>query len=113
MDSCLAPPAALGTDAWSTEKFYVLGTLLSMQVPFIGLQPLHTAEHMLAFCVFLACQLVAAAQYVKSRLSRGEDYRLVARTVLLTTTAVATLLLAGLSTLGYIRPLSTRLGRKR
>lgn len=30
------------------SSFYVLGTLMSMQIPFVGFQPTRTSEHMAA-----------------------------------------------------------------
>ncbi|CAL1277929.1 unnamed protein product [Larinioides sclopetarius] len=57
--------------AYST--LYCLGTLLSMQISFVGFQPVQSSEHMAALGVFGLCQLYAFADYVSSRLSK-EDY---------------------------------------
>ena len=37
----------------SYSTFYVLGTLSSMQIPFVGFQPLRTSEHMAALGFFI------------------------------------------------------------
>lgn len=54
--------------AYST--LYCLGTLLSMQISFVGFQPVQSSEHMAALGVFGLCQLHAFADYVSSRMSR-------------------------------------------
>lgn len=36
----------------SYTTFYILGLLLSMQIPFVGFQPIRTSEHMAAGGVF-------------------------------------------------------------
>ena len=33
-------------------SWYAIGTLSSMQVPFVGFQPVRTSEHMGALCMF-------------------------------------------------------------
>lgn len=54
--------------AYSTV--YVLGTVLSMQIPFVGFQPVQTSEHMTSLGVFGLCQLLAFFEFVKSKMSR-------------------------------------------
>ncbi|CAD5227448.1 unnamed protein product [Bursaphelenchus okinawaensis] len=60
--------------AYST--FYPLATLLSMQIPFVGFQPVSTSEHVGAFGVFGLIQLYAFNLYVKSKLS-DHDYSVI------------------------------------
>ncbi len=43
--------------------FYTLGTLFSMQIAFVGFQPVSTSEHMLAFLVFCLLQAVIVFRY--------------------------------------------------
>lgn len=50
-------------------SWYAVGTLSSMQVPFVGFQPVRTSEHMAALGVFGLLQIVAFAQLVRSHLS--------------------------------------------
>ncbi|KAJ1964137.1 oligosaccharyl transferase stt3 subunit [Dipsacomyces acuminosporus] len=50
--------------AYST--FYVLGTLASMQIPFVGFQPTFTSEHMAALGTFGLIQLVGFANFART-----------------------------------------------
>jgi len=53
--------------AYSTV--YCLGTILSMQIAFVGFQPIQSSEHMGALGVFGLCQLLAFYNYTKARLT--------------------------------------------
>ncbi|KAF8323525.1 oligosaccharyl transferase STT3 subunit [Cantharellus anzutake] len=48
------------------SSWYAVGTLASMQVPFVGFQPVSTSEHMAALGVFGLLQLVAFTELVRS-----------------------------------------------
>ncbi|CAO1617776.1 unnamed protein product [Sympodiomycopsis kandeliae] len=50
----------------SYSSYYVIGTLASMQVPFVGHNPVTTSEHMAPMGVFGLLQLVAFAEFVRS-----------------------------------------------
>lgn len=63
------------------SSFYPLATLLSMQIPFVGYQPVSTSEHAGAFGVFGLIQLVAFAVYVRSKLSE-ENFQIILRSIL-------------------------------
>lgn len=54
--------------AYSTV--YCLGTILSMQISFVGFQPVQSSEHMAALGVFGLCQLHAFIDYVRSRIPK-------------------------------------------
>lgn len=56
--------------AYSTV--YCIGTILSMQISFVGFQPVQSSEHMLAFGVFGLCQLHALVDFVRSKLSKEQ-----------------------------------------
>lgn len=56
--------------AYSTV--YCVGTILSMQISFVGFQPVQSSEHMLAFGTFGLCQLLAFVEYMKSKLSKEQ-----------------------------------------
>ena len=56
--------------AYST--YYAIGTLASMNVPFVGFQPIRTSEHMSALGVFGLLQLVAFVQLVRTHLPRKQ-----------------------------------------
>ncbi|XP_015905208.1 dolichyl-diphosphooligosaccharide--protein glycosyltransferase subunit STT3A [Parasteatoda tepidariorum] len=91
--------------AYST--LYCLGTLLSMQISFVGFQPVQSSEHMAALGVFGLCQLHAFADYVKSRLSY-ENYRVLIQAVY-TIAAVAFIAVATVLTFtGKISPWTGR-----
>ena len=51
------------------SSWYAIGTLASMQVPFVGFQPVRTSEHMAALGVFGLLQLVAFTDLVRSHVS--------------------------------------------
>jgi len=53
--------------AYSTV--YCIGTILSMQISFVGFQPVQTSEHMAALGVFGLCQIHAFVDYLRYRLS--------------------------------------------
>ncbi|KAI8629360.1 glycosyltransferase family 66 protein [Xylariaceae sp. FL1651] len=46
--------------------WYALGTLASMQIPFVGFLPVRTSEHMPALGIFGFLQLIAFLEYVRS-----------------------------------------------
>ncbi|KRX24858.1 Protein argonaute-2 [Trichinella nelsoni] len=46
---------------------YTLGTILSMQIPFVGFQPVSTSEHMAALGVFGIVQIYAFFAYLRSK----------------------------------------------
>uniref|UniRef100_A0A7M4EA42 Dolichyl-diphosphooligosaccharide--protein glycosyltransferase subunit STT3B n=1 Tax=Crocodylus porosus TaxID=8502 RepID=A0A7M4EA42_CROPO len=56
--------------AYST--FYIVGLILSMQIPFVGFQPIRTSEHMAAAGVFALLQAYAFLQYLRDRLTKQE-----------------------------------------
>lgn len=72
--------------AYST--LYCVGTVLSMQISFVGFQPVQSSEHMLALGTFGLCQLYAFTQYLRSKLSPA-NFELMFKA--LVTTLLATL----------------------
>lgn len=56
--------------AYST--LYCVGTILSMQISFVGFQPVQSSEHMLALGVFGLCQILAVVDYLRSKLKQDE-----------------------------------------
>ncbi|KAK3693859.1 glycosyltransferase family 66 protein [Podospora appendiculata] len=54
--------------------WYALGTLASMQIPFVGFLPVKTSEHMPALGIFGFLQLVAFLSYVRSAIP-GRQYQ--------------------------------------
>lgn len=77
--------------AYST--FYIFGTLLSMQIPFVGFQPVHTAEHLLAMATFVGLQLFALSLWSREHLQPGAAATLSNALVAAAVTAFASLVL--------------------
>lgn len=50
--------------------WYILGLLLSMQIPFVGFLPLKTSEHMAALGMFGLSQIYAFVLFVQSRVTK-------------------------------------------
>lgn len=91
--------------AFST--LYCIGTILSMQISFVGFQPVHSSEHMLAFGTFGLCQLHALVDYVKSKLSK-EHFDVLFKTIA-SSVGIGALVIFGLLTLsGKISPWTGR-----
>ncbi|GAB1599309.1 dolichyl-diphosphooligosaccharide--protein glycosyltransferase subunit STT3B-like [Argonauta hians] len=87
--------------------FYIVGLLLSMQIPFVGFQPIRTSEHMAAAGVFALLNAYAALRYIQSVLSKSEFryffiISIIAAAGLVFTTVV------GLTWAGFIAPWSGR-----
>ncbi|KAJ1882626.1 oligosaccharyl transferase stt3 subunit [Coemansia sp. RSA 1722] len=64
------------------SSFYAIGTLASMQIPFVGFQPTFTSEHMAALGTFGLIQLVAFANYVRT-LIPSNHFRILLRGAIL------------------------------
>uniref|UniRef100_A0A914LVN6 Dolichyl-diphosphooligosaccharide--protein glycosyltransferase subunit STT3A n=1 Tax=Meloidogyne incognita TaxID=6306 RepID=A0A914LVN6_MELIC len=86
---------------------YTLGTILSMQIPFVGFQPVSTSEHMGAFGVFGLCQIVAFASWMRSKMT-ADRFQLVLRSVLLVFGGAAFLALIVATFLHKIAPWTGR-----
>ncbi|EUB64369.1 Dolichyl-diphosphooligosaccharide--protein glycosyltransferase subunit STT3A [Echinococcus granulosus] len=56
--------------------FYCIGTLLSMQISFVGFLPILSSEHMGALGVFGLCQIVAFANYLRTRTTEDRFYQI-------------------------------------
>lgn len=48
---------------------YSVGTILSMQIPFVGFAPVETSEHMAALGVFGLCQILAFVHYLQANMT--------------------------------------------
>ncbi|CAL2035993.1 unnamed protein product [Caenorhabditis brenneri] len=91
----------------SYTSFYCLATILSMQVPFVGFQPVRTSEHMPAFGVFGILQIVALMHYARNRITRQQFMTLFVGglTILV---GLAIVVYFALVWGGYVAPLSGR-----
>ncbi|XP_033732994.1 dolichyl-diphosphooligosaccharide--protein glycosyltransferase subunit STT3B-like [Pecten maximus] len=87
--------------------FYIVGLLLSMQIPFVGFQPIKTSEHMASAGVFALLYAYAILRYVQSFLTKAEFKMF----FFLSATAAAGIIflaVVGLTWAGYIHPWSGR-----
>lgn len=91
----------------SYSTFYVLGTLASMTVPFVGFQPTFTSEHMPALGVFGLLQLCAAANVVRGLID-SDKFKLFIKLSIATLSVAAFGVLLALSAAGKISPLGGR-----
>lgn len=112
--------------AYST--FYVLGTLMSMQIPFVGFQPTRTSEHMaalgkvvniigilymfywlwwLSLGVFGLCQIMGFVELLRSHL-QAKQFQTVLKALVLSTFVLGFAALVGLTYAGYIAPWTGR-----
>lgn len=89
------------------SSFYILGTLASMQIPFVGFQPTRTSEHMAAFGIFGLIQLIAFARLIESHLPSKQFQRLLQVSVV-GLFALGFVALVGLTVGGYIAPWTGR-----
>ncbi|XP_033624220.1 dolichyl-diphosphooligosaccharide--protein glycosyltransferase subunit STT3B-like [Asterias rubens] len=87
--------------------FYILGTVFSMQVPFVGFQPVRTSEHMAAAGTFALLQAYAFLKYVQEFLSKKE-FRALFFFGVVGTAGVVFLAVVLLTYAGYIAPWSGR-----
>ncbi|KAK7091614.1 dolichyl-diphosphooligosaccharide--protein glycosyltransferase subunit STT3A [Littorina saxatilis] len=91
--------------AYSTV--YTVGTLLSMQISFVGFQPVQSSEHMAALGVFGLCQIWGFVDYLRSKLSY-EQFTLLFRSLVLLTGTIAFGAAAVATAMGKISPWTGR-----
>jgi dolichyl-diphosphooligosaccharide---protein glycosyltransferase len=89
------------------SSWYVVGTLASMQVPFVGFQPVTTSEHMAALGVFGLLQLVAFTELVRSHVS-SKQFQSLLRTVAVTVGLLGFTTVVVLTMKGWIAPWTGR-----
>lgn len=91
----------------SYSTFYVLGTLASMTIPFVGFQPTFTSEHMPALGVFGLLQLCAAANVIRGFMDY-DKFKLFIKLSIASISAAGFGVLFALSAAGKISPLGGR-----
>ncbi|KIJ65465.1 glycosyltransferase family 66 protein [Hydnomerulius pinastri MD-312] len=89
------------------SSWYAIGTLASMQVPFVGFQPVRTSEHMAALGVFGLLQIVAFAQLVRAHVSSKQFQGLLFASVV-SAGAIGFFAIVGLTYKGWIAPWTGR-----
>lgn len=91
----------------SYSAWYVIGTIASMQVPFVGFLPLRTSEHMAALGVFGLLQLVAFVEIVR-KLVPGKQFQLLLRAFVVLAFVASFSVLVLLTFSGWIAPWTGR-----
>ncbi|RJE21424.1 oligosaccharyl transferase [Aspergillus sclerotialis] len=91
----------------SYTTWYALGTLASMQIPFVGFLPIRNSDHMSALGVFGLVQLVAFADFVRGFLP-GKQFQRLLTSMIIITFGVGLVGLIGLTVSGVIAPWSGR-----
>lgn len=91
----------------SYTTFYILGLLFSMQIPFVGFQPIRTSEHMAASGVFALLMAVATLRYLQTVLSKAE-FKYVFTVGALVAALLVFLTVVALTYAGVIAPWSGR-----
>lgn len=88
--------------------FYVLGTLASMTIPFVGLMPSRSNEHMASMGVFCLLQLMALSETVKRLVDDEAHFRRLTRTLIIAVSGILLAGLVGLTLSGHIAPWTGR-----
>jgi dolichyl-diphosphooligosaccharide--protein glycosyltransferase len=91
----------------SYTSWYALGTLASMQIPFVGFLPIRSSEHMSALGVFGLLQLVAFVDWVRAQLP-GKQFQTLLRALVLFIFVVGVGGLVLLTVTGVIAPWTGR-----
>ncbi|KAF2480516.1 Oligosaccharyl transferase STT3 subunit-domain-containing protein [Neohortaea acidophila] len=91
----------------SYTTWYALGTLASMQVPFVGFLPIRSSDHMSALGVFGLLQLVGFTEWVRTQLP-SKQFQTLLRALVLIVFALAFGFLVLLTVSGTIAPWSGR-----
>jgi len=91
--------------AYSTV--YVLGTLLSMQIRFVGFQAVQSSEHMAAAFVFVVLQLYAVFGFLKHNLT-PQLYNFVSNVLTIALAGLTTIVCGMLYASGYVTPWTGR-----
>lgn len=69
------------------SAFYVLGTLLAMQIPFVGFQAVTSSEHLASHAVFVFLQGYVFTEWIKSTIGQ-ERFKNLAKLALIAIGAV-------------------------
>jgi len=91
--------------AYSTV--YCIGTILSMQISFVGFQPVQTSEHMAALGIFGLCQIHAFVDYLRYRLSPSY-FEILFKSLIVMSATVAAIIAGILTITGKVAPWTGR-----
>ncbi|XP_058961163.1 dolichyl-diphosphooligosaccharide--protein glycosyltransferase subunit STT3B [Pocillopora verrucosa] len=87
--------------------FFIMGLLMSMQVPFVGFQPIRTSEHMAAAGTFALLQAYAFLVYVRSKVS-WTDFKNIFVFAVVAVAGLVFVAVIFLTYAGYVAPWSGR-----
>lgn len=87
--------------------WYSIGTLASMQIPFVGFLPIRSNDHMAALGVFGLLQLVAVGDYIRRNVST-EQFKTFLTISIVSITLFGVIGLFALTALGLIAPWTGR-----
>ncbi|ODH45173.1 hypothetical protein ACO22_00286 [Paracoccidioides brasiliensis] len=91
----------------SYTTWYALGTLASMQIPFVGFLPIRSSDHMSALGIFGLIQVVAFVEFIRSQVP-GKHFQTLLTGLVLLIFSVAFVGLVVLTVSGVIAPWSGR-----
>ncbi|KAL8946810.1 MAG: hypothetical protein Q9183_007857, partial [Haloplaca sp. 2 TL-2023] len=91
----------------SYSTWFALGTLASMQIPFVGFLPVRSSEHMSALGVFGLLQLVAFVEFIRQQVP-NRQFKTLLRTLVVLVFLVSVGGLVLLTVSGVIAPWSGR-----
>ncbi|KAI4161485.1 MAG: hypothetical protein LQ342_004888 [Letrouitia transgressa] len=91
----------------SYSTWFALGTLASMQIPFVGFLPIRSSEHMSALGVFGLLQLVAFVEFVRQQVP-NRQFQMLLRSLVFLTFVVSVGALVLLTVSGIVAPWSGR-----
>merc|ERR1712223_485843 len=91
--------------AYSTV--YSLGPILSMQISFVGFQPVQTSEHMMSLGVFGLCQIVSFIDYLRANMSK-ENFNVLFKTLSMGVAGIIGIGLAVMTLSGKVAPWTGR-----
>lgn len=89
------------------SSWYVIGTIASMQVPFVEFLPIRTSEHMAALGVFGLLQLMGFVEVVR-RLVPGKQFQLLLKAFVVVVFCLSFAALVALTFSGWIAPFAGR-----
>ncbi|CAF0776707.1 unnamed protein product [Adineta steineri] len=92
----------------SYSIFYILGLILSMQIPFVGFQPVRTSEHMIAAGIFILLQAYTFFDYLYNKLRYVRNIETIFFNLSVIISIIVFAIVVLLTYTGYIAPWSGR-----
>lgn len=89
------------------SSFYALGTLLSMQISFVGFQPIYSSECLGALGVFGIIQIYAFVDYIKGLVSK-EDFIILCKSIIVFAVSIVGIAFIIMNITGFLAPWTGR-----